>query len=97
MVLDITGIVHARAAFSVSVFVLVILGAALGIILRGADYLTAFFVSFLPGLFIVVSIVMGRQLTENTNTTNVGIAIIWGSIVLVAAADALVLTRFLRR
>lgn len=97
MVLEMTGIVHARSAFSASVFVLVILGAALGIILRGSDYLTAFFISFLPGLFIVVSIVMGRQLTENSNTSNVGIAIIWGVIVLVAAADVVVLTKFLRR
>jgi lipopolysaccharide export LptBFGC system permease protein LptF len=96
-VLEITGIVHARNAFSASVLVLVVLGAALGIIFRGADYLTAFFVAFLPGIFITVAIVMGRQMTENVNTSLIGICVMWGVIVLVGLADGYILTRVLRR
>jgi len=96
-VLDITGIIHARSAFSASVLVLVVLGAALGIIFRGADYLTAFFVAFLPGIFITVAIVMGRQMTENINTSAIGIGVIWGAIGIVGLADLVIMTRVLRR
>lgn len=96
-ILEITGIIHARSAFSASVLVLVVLGAALGIIFRGADFLTAFFVAFLPGIFITVAIVMGRQMTENVNTSAIGIGVIWGVLALVGLADVFILTRVLRR
>jgi len=95
--LQITGVIHARLAFSASVPVLVILAAALGIIFRGGQVLVAFFISFLPGLFVTITIIMGRQLAENTNTALIGLAVIWGGIVLMGLADALVIGRFLRR
>lgn len=95
--LEIIGIIHSRLAFSISVFVLLILAAALGIIFRGGQLLTAFVISFMPGLFVVVMNIMGRQLTENTGTHWIGITVIWLAIVGVALADVLVLTRFLRR
>lgn len=88
---------HGRTAFSASVLFLLVMGASLGIVLRGGEMLTAFVVSFLPGLFVTVMIIMGRQMAEKGGTPLVGLGIIWGSLVLVAIADAVVLTRFLRR
>lgn len=94
---EIVGIIHSRLAFSASVLVMLILAAALGIILRGGQLLTAFVISFVPGLFVVVMNIMGRQLSENSVTHLLGLMIIWGAIAVVAAADVWVLTKQLRR
>ncbi len=97
MVRRLTTEIHSRFAFSASVLVLVVLGAALGVIFRGGQMLTAFVIAFLPGLFTTVMNVTGRQLSENQNTAMIGLAVIWTGIVLVAMADVVVLARFLRR
>jgi len=62
-----------RMAFSVSVLVLVILGAALGIIFRGAQVLTAFGISFVPSLVVIIAIVMGKQMAHNATTYGIGL------------------------
>lgn len=86
-----------RFAFSVSVFVLVILGAALGIIFRGTDTVTAFGVSFVPSLLVIITIVMGKQMAYNATTPVLGLLVMWSGIALVAVLDAWTLTRVLRR
>jgi hypothetical protein len=93
----IIGILHSRAALSLSVFVVVILGATLGIIARGGHVMTAFGVSFAPSLLVTTVIAMGRQVAENENTVFIGLAIIWGILVVMAAVDALLLFKFVRR
>lgn len=93
----IRGTIHERLAFSVSVFVLVVLGAALGIILRGAHVVTAFGICFVPSLLVIVTIVMGKQMANNPPTHAVGLLIIWLGILIAVALDAWILTRVLRR
>ncbi len=93
----IIGIIHSRSAFSASVLLLVPLGAALGTIFRGGHVLTAFGISFAPGLVVTVLIIMGRQLAENTNTSPIGIAVIWGGLAAMALVNVLVLALFVRR
>lgn len=89
--------INERLAFSVSVVVLVILGAALGIIFRGSHVMVAFGISFAPSLLIIITIVMGKQMTYNAPTFALGLMVLWGGIALVAALDAWTLTRALRR
>lgn len=93
----IIGILHSRAALSLSVLVVVILGATLGIIARGGHVMTAFGVSFAPSLLVTTVIAMGRQVAENENTVFIGLAIIWGILVVMALVDALLLFKFVRR
>ena len=88
---------HSRLAFSVSVFVLVILAAALGIIFRGAHVLTAFGIAFVPALFVIVTIVAGRQMAEKAGTTTAGLLLLWSGIAVVGGVDAWVLLKVLRR
>jgi lipopolysaccharide export LptBFGC system permease protein LptF len=97
LVLDITGIIHSRLAFSASVLVTLVLAAGLGIICRGGQMMTAFAISFIPGLLVVVMNLMGRQLTEKFSTHLAGIIVIWAAIGLVAIADAVVLAKFVKR
>lgn len=94
---EITGIIHSRLAFSASTVVILILAAALGIIFRGGQLLTAFVISFIPGMLVVVANIMGRQLADHAGTHVMGLAIIWLGIVIVALADFVVLTRYLKR
>lgn len=93
----IIGAIHERTAFSVSVLVLVILGAALGIILRGAHVMMAFGISFVPLLFVIVTIVMGKQMSHNVGTHALGLVVLWSGIVIVTGLDVWTLTRVLRR
>lgn len=88
---------HSRLAFSASSFVLVILGAALGIIYRGAHVMAAFGISFVPLLIVIVSNIMGRQLAEKEGTVLLGILLIWGAIAAVGIADILTLSRVTKR
>jgi lipopolysaccharide export LptBFGC system permease protein LptF len=89
--------IHERTAYSISVFGLVILGAALGIVFRGSHVLMAFGISFVPSLIVIITIVTGRQLASNANTHVVGLLLIWAGIAVVAALDWWTLARVLRR
>jgi hypothetical protein len=95
--LDISSMIHSRLAFSASTLVLLILAAGLAIIFRGGQLLTAFVISFAPGMLVVVLNITGRQLAEKPGTYLLGLGLIWVGIGLLALADAVVLTRFLRR
>ncbi len=94
---DILGVMHSRMAFSLSVFALVILGAALGIVFKGAQILIAFGISFVPSLFVIIMIMMGKQMIEKTETPMNGLILIWSGIVLVAIVDVYVMMRVVRR
>lgn len=94
---EITGVIHSRLALSISTFVLVILGAALGIVFRNSHVFTAFGISFVPSLFVLATIIMGRQLAQNAGTTLIGLATIWGGIILVGGADVWTLARLVKR
>jgi hypothetical protein len=89
--------IHERTAYSISVFGLVILGAALGIVFRGAHVLVAFGISFVPSLVVIMAIVTGRQLACNATTHVVGLLLIWAGIAALAALDWWTLARVLRR
>lgn len=93
----IAGTVHERMAFSLSVVVLVILGAALAIVFRGSHVMVAFGISFVPSLMIIIAIVMGKQMSYNAPTHVLGLMLIWGAIAIVVGLDYWILTRVLRR
>jgi hypothetical protein len=88
---------HERHAFSASVLVLVVLGAALGIIFRGAQAVVAFGISFVPSLLVIVTIVMGKQMAHNASTHQFGLLVMWSGILVVACGDLWLLTRVVRR
>lgn len=94
---DVTSEIHSRLAFSVSAFVLVVLGAALGVVSRGDHVLGAFGLSFIPSLFVIVMNITGRQLAEKEGTVVIGLCVIWGALVLVGLLDLWIMTRVIRR
>jgi len=86
-----------RAAFSLSVLVLVLMGAALGIVFRGSQAVVAFGISFVPSLFVIIFIVMGKQLSQNAGTHFAGLVLMWLGIAVTAFGDWWMLVRVLRR
>ncbi len=88
---------HSRLAFNVSVLVLVVLGAALGIIFRGTHLLAAFGIAFVPALLVLVLNIAGRQLAEKDGTVMLGIGLIWGGIAVVAILDGWAMIWGIRR
>lgn len=93
----IVSLIHSRLALSASPLVLVILGAALGILFRGSHVLTAFGISFIPSACVTVTIIMGRQLAKEPGTVLIGVLVIWAGIAVVAGLDVWVLARRVRR
>ena len=94
---SIAATLHERAAFSVCVVFLVVLGVALGIVFRGSHVMTAFGISFVPSLIVIISIVMGKQMTNNEGTYQVGLLVLWSGIAIVTALNVWVVLRVLRR
>ncbi|HZL36196.1 MAG TPA: LptF/LptG family permease [Tepidisphaeraceae bacterium] len=75
---------NGRASFAISCLILVMVGAALGMMFRSGNFLTAFAVSFVPALLSITLIIAGQRTAANlplrmdgTNPLNLGLALIW--------------------
>lgn len=89
--------IHARLTMSVSTLVLVILATALGIAMRGGHALTAFAISFIPTVIVVLMIITGRNMGELPNTEILGLLLMWSILGLVALLDWFIIFRCIRR
>ena len=94
---EVTGEIHFRASYAVSVIAMILIGATLGIIVRGGQVLTAFGISCMPTLFVVIACIVGRNLADKPNLANASLLVMWGSTVLLFAAFAFFVTKVLRR
>jgi lipopolysaccharide export LptBFGC system permease protein LptF len=96
---------HARLAFVISCLLLVLVGAALGMMFRSGNFLTAFAVSVVPAMLSVVLIVTGQHTAENVpnwvrpdnNPLNAGITIIWAGNVIILVAAVVLMWRLQRK
>ncbi|RJP33333.1 MAG: LptF/LptG family permease [Phycisphaerales bacterium] len=93
----ITGVIHQRFAFAFSVPVLVTLAAVLGVVLRDSQMITAFGISFVPSLLVLIAIITGKQLVEKAGTELLGLAVLWSGLTLVTIIDMVFVTRVLKR
>jgi len=97
---EIVAEMHGRVAYGLSCFLLVAMGAALGLIFRGGQVVSAFALCVLPAAVVILMIVMGKQIVENPGAAGgvtAGLACIWGGDVLLLAANLLVYWRLARR
>ena len=62
---DLLAELHVRGAYGVSCFLMVALGAALGVLFRGGQMITAFALSVVPAMVVIVMLVMGKQIVRN--------------------------------
>ncbi len=94
---EIRGEIHFRASYSLTSIAVVILGAALGIIVRGGQVLTAFGISCVPSLFVVLSSIVGRNLADRPDYSLASLSVMWGGTLLIYLASAFVTTKVLQR
>ena len=90
--------IHSRLAFGLSCFVLVGLGAALGLIFRGGQVISAFAILMVPGTIVLIMVLMGKNTISNLESdATSGIAIIWGPIVALLIAKIVIYARLARQ
>jgi hypothetical protein len=89
---------HGRVSFAVSCLILVAAGAALGLMFKSGNFLSAFAVSVVPALLAIALVATGQHVVEGVpgNVTpqndpiHLGIAIIWsGNLAALAVAVTL--------
>ena len=94
----IRGEIHSRLAFGLSCFLLVGVGAALGLIFKGGQVISAFAISMVPGSAVIVMIIMGKKMVTNPDVDQThGIAVIWGGIAALLLAELIVYARLSRK
>ncbi len=101
---DVLSEIHARLSFAASCLILVVVGAALGVLFRSGNFLSAFAVSVIPAVLCVALIVTGQHTAENIpndlshvrNALRLGIGLIYSGNV-VTLILAVVLTLRLQR
>jgi lipopolysaccharide export LptBFGC system permease protein LptF len=89
--------IHFRASYALTNVAVVLLGAILGVIVRGGQVLTAFGISCLPSLFVVLSSIVGRNLASRVETADASILVMWGAAVFIYAATVFIALRWLKR
>ena len=89
---------HSRIAFGLSCMLLVTLGAALGVIFKGGQVISAFAITVVPASGIIIMILMGKQLIANPNASDLlGFIAIWGGIIFMGVLNVAVFYRLSRR
>lgn len=77
--------IHQRLAYSCSTLLMVMLGAALGLMLRGGQMLAAVAISAIPASVEIVMLFMGKQLMCAPGVTPLaGVLAIWGGVAMLA-------------
>ena len=89
--------IHFRLGYTTCALVIVTMGAALGVIFRGNRALAAFALAMIPLFSVMILMVLGRQLSEDAHTTQIGPFVTWGGLAAVAVADIFLLRLGVRR
>jgi lipopolysaccharide export LptBFGC system permease protein LptF len=89
---------HGRIAYGISCFLMVAMGAALGLMFRGGQIISAFALAVVPAAIVIVMMLMGKQLVRRVDLpTFYGLAGIWSGIVALLVADACVYLHLARK
>lgn len=86
-----------RAAYGISCFLMVVLGASLGMIFKGGQVIVAFAITAIPATLVIITMLLGKQMVNNQDVPpSVGFMVIWLGVVALLVADVVVYA-FLRR
>lgn len=94
---EVRGEIHFRCSYAISTIAVVVMGAALGIIVRGGQVLTAFGISCIPSMFVVLSSIVGRNLADRPQYSMLSLGVMWGGAILMYVATIVIMAKFLKR
>ena len=90
--------VQSRRSFAFSCLVLVMLGAALGILLEGHNPLAVFVVGFFPAMILILLITTGRTMVvRTTGSAMPGLWVIWMGNGIILLLNLIVYSKLLRK
>ncbi len=77
-----------RVAYGASCFLMVAMGAALGLIFRGGQMVMAFTLTTVPSTVVILMVYMGNQMVRNPSVPmQYGLAAMWSGIILIGLAS----------
>ncbi len=89
---------HGRAAYGISCFLMVAMGAGLGLMFKGGQLISAVALAAIPGSIVTLMILMGKELVTNPDVPEpIGIGSIWAGVVLLLVANAVLYLRHSRQ
>ncbi len=89
---------HGRAAYGISCFLMVAMGAGLGLMFKGGQLISAVALAAIPGSVVTLMILMGKELVTNPDVPEpIGIGSIWAGVVLLLAANTVLYLRHSRQ
>ena len=89
--------IHTRLVFGIGCVSLIMIGIGLGIFLRDGHLLSAFGASSVPAAVLVVCIMMGKNITKNSNAqAGSGIVLMWGGLVFLSLLAIVIYHRLLK-
>ena len=89
--------IHTRLVFGIGCIPLILIGIGLGIILRGGHLLSAFGASAVPAGLLVVSLMMGKNVANNSGVgLSAGIDIMWGGFAVIVLLALIMLHKLLK-
>lgn len=88
---------HSRLVFGVGCIPMILIGIGLGIIKRGGHMLSAFAVSCVPAVVLIVCLMSGYEMTRNLDANAVsGVALMWAGFALLSTLVVVIYHRLLR-
>jgi hypothetical protein len=94
---EVLGEIHFRGSYAMTPIAVILLGAILGILIRGGQVLTAFGISCVPSLFVVLSSIVGRNLADRPAYSHISLFVMWGGTAFIYLATAFVAFKVLKR
>ncbi|MBI5725186.1 MAG: LptF/LptG family permease [Planctomycetes bacterium] len=92
---DILAEINSRLSYGLSCFLMVAIGAALGLIFRGGQVITAFCTCMVPAAIVIIMIIMGKQMITSLKVQDKygllpGLACMWaGNLVLLTGCSVI--------
>jgi hypothetical protein len=89
--------IHSRLVFGIGCVPVIMIGIGLGIILRGGHLLSAFGASSVPAGVLIVCIMMGKNITKNSDAqAGSGIILMWAGLVFLALLAMVIYHKLLK-
>lgn len=94
---EIRGEIHLRMAISVAAIAMIVMGAMLGIIMKGGQVLTAVFISMIPGVFLLIAFLVARSFADQPQFGYTSVLVIWGATAVLYSGVGVLGFKFLKR
>ncbi|MBN2269335.1 MAG: LptF/LptG family permease [Sedimentisphaerales bacterium] len=95
--LQIRAEIHTRLVFGIGCVPMILIGIGIAICKKGGHLLTAFGASCIPAAVLIICIISGRQITQNTDVTIVsGVGLIWSGLVFLLLLVGVIYRRLLK-